>query len=241
MWVITRYESATLFSLRPSFATASGGKTLLAPTPFAVKMALLDVAFRVFGADRAETLWKEIAPLRIAIRPCPQIVVTNLFQRVLKPNRPGYDTQKPDAGFFQRTIGYREYAHLVGPWAIGLGWEEGLKGDWLGTLMLNITYFGKRGGFVQATDAPAFADRLPDGYVELTRSPAEFSLDGTMQAMDDCAPDVVFKKINIYDETKLKAGRDRLTRNIVLPYRVTRASRSFTLYDRIEREGSASA
>ncbi len=47
MWLIATYQPTSLFSLRPANATTSGGKTLLTPTPFALKMALLDAAIRV--------------------------------------------------------------------------------------------------------------------------------------------------------------------------------------------------
>lgn len=45
LWVTARLTVNTFFSLRPASSTSSGGKTLLTPTPFALKMALLDVAY----------------------------------------------------------------------------------------------------------------------------------------------------------------------------------------------------
>ena len=52
MWTIARFASTSLFSLRPANATTSGGKSLLTPTPFAIKMSLLDVAIRVYGVEQ---------------------------------------------------------------------------------------------------------------------------------------------------------------------------------------------
>ena len=46
MWLLAIYEATTLFSLKTSDATSSGGRTLLAPTPYAIKMGLLDAAYR---------------------------------------------------------------------------------------------------------------------------------------------------------------------------------------------------
>ena len=54
MWLVSEYEASALFTLKPATATASGGKTLLVPTPFAIKMALLDVACRLAGRAAAE-------------------------------------------------------------------------------------------------------------------------------------------------------------------------------------------
>ncbi len=42
MWLHCSYEPVSLYSLKLSAATSSGGKTLLAPSPYAVKMALLE-------------------------------------------------------------------------------------------------------------------------------------------------------------------------------------------------------
>jgi hypothetical protein len=52
MWLIADYQPVTLFSLKNSLATSSGGKSLLVPTPCAFKMALLDAACRVWGYPR---------------------------------------------------------------------------------------------------------------------------------------------------------------------------------------------
>ena len=87
MWVIAEYLSTGLFSLKPAWATSSGGKSLLVPTPYAVKMALLDVACRTAGLSLAQELWPQIRDLGVAFCPPDQIVVTNLFARILKPSR----------------------------------------------------------------------------------------------------------------------------------------------------------
>ena len=41
MWWITNFEPVTMFSLKAAAATSTGGKSLLLPTPFSFKMALL--------------------------------------------------------------------------------------------------------------------------------------------------------------------------------------------------------
>lgn len=232
MWLIAEYEAATLFSLKLSSATASGGKTLLGPTPYAIKMALVDVACRTQGVAQAEQLWPQIRDLEVALRPVEQAVVTNLFQKVLKPykNRP-----KPgivDFGPFQKTIGYREYVHLAGRLGIALGWEGDEVHEWLNDLLLNVNYFGKRGSFVQLIAPPAIVAELPADFVATTRDQSTFTVGGTLQVLDDCAPDLTFAKANIYSGEKVRLGKDRIMRNIVLPYHLTRSSKSFSLYER---------
>jgi len=235
MWLIAEYEPVTLFSLKLSAATASGGKSLLVPTPYAVKMALLDAACRTLGVEQAKQLWPAIRDLRVGLQPASQAMVTNLFQKVLKPYKNPPKPGIPDYGPFQRTIGYREYVQFVGALGVALGWEGSAEHDWLGNLLLNINYFGKRGGFVQLLPPPHSADMLPPEFVEATSDSVSFSINGTLQVLDDCTDKLTFAKADIYSGEKIKMGKERITRNIVLPnYRLKRSSKSFSLYERTE-------
>lgn len=233
MWCIAEYEAVTLFSLKLSAATASGGKTLLVPTPYALKMALLDAACRTAGVAQAEAWWPVIRDLQVALSPAERAVVTNLFQKVLKPRRTPARSGDPEAGPFQKTIGYREYVQLVGPWQVALGMEAACACSWLEGLLLNLNYLGKRGSLMQLKDAPRWEVALPAEFVELTAAPATFALQGTLQVLDDCAPTLTFAKANIYSGEKVALGKERITRNVVLPYRLVRSSKSFTLYERL--------
>ncbi|MBN2386026.1 MAG: hypothetical protein JXB85_03335 [Anaerolineales bacterium] len=230
MWLIAEYEAVTLFSLKLSTATSSGGKTLLVPTPYALKMALLDSACRTLGVKQAESLWEQIRDLHVAIRPASKVVVTNLFQRILRPYKNPPKEGTPDSlGPFQRTIGYREYAQLIGPMSVGLELSETQKETFV-NLLLNINYFGKRGGFMQLVKTPHVIEELPPQFVDATNQQISFSIFGTLQVLDDCAPSLSFEKANIYSAVKLKDG-DRIRRNVILPYRKTRSSKSFSLYE----------
>jgi len=230
MWLIAEYEAVTLFSLKLSTATSSGGKTLLVPTPYALKMALVDSACRTLGVKQAESLWENIRDLHVAIRPAPKVVVTNLFQRILKPFKNPPKEGTPDSfGPFQRTIGYREYAQLIGSMAVAMELGE-LKKEVLESLLLNINYFGKRGGFMQLVKPPYIIEELPNQFVDTLNLQSSFSLHGTLQVLDDCGSSLTFEKASIYSDKKLKDG-DRIQRNIILPYRMTRSSKSFSLYE----------
>lgn len=230
MWLIAQFEAVTLFSLKMSAATASGGKTLLTPTPYAVKMALLDAACRTAGVKRAEAWWPVLRDLAVALNPARQVVVTNLFQKVLRPRRRAAPAGDPDAGPFQKTIGYREYAHLVGAWELALGWESSDQLDWLPALLLNVNYLGKRGSFLQLLAGPQFAAEIPASFLSLTQEQMAFALTGTLQQLDDCGPSLTFDKANVYSSDRVTLGRDRLVRSIVLPYRLVRSSKAFSHY-----------
>ncbi|MBN1148571.1 MAG: hypothetical protein JXA78_15030 [Anaerolineales bacterium] len=233
MWLLADYEAVTLFSLKMSSATSSGGKTLLVPTPFAVKIALLDVACRIMGVKSAEARWPEVRDLEIALRPASKVVVTNLFQKVLRPRRQSASEGDPDTGPFQKTIGYREYAQMIGPMGLALGWPDELEKVWLVDLLLQINYFGKRGSFMQVVQLPRFVNMLPDDYLLLTADQAQFALQGTMQILDDCAPDLGFSQVDVYSSEKIRQDKDRLFRNVVVPYRLARSSKSFSIYEAV--------
>jgi len=230
MWLIADYEAVTLFSLKLSLATSSGGKTLLVPTPYALKMALLDAACRTLGTDEAEKRWPELRDLRVALRPAESAVVTNLFQKVLRPRRNPAGEGDSDTGPFQKTIGYREYVQMVGALGIALGWEETNRHEWIADLLLNVNYLGKRGGFVQLLAPPAYADDLPPDFVEATGDPKQFTINGTLQVLDDCTSSLTFDKANVYSGEKVRIGKERVTRNIILPYQLRRSSKSFSFY-----------
>lgn len=233
MWFITTYQPVSLLSLKVSTATSTGGKSLLLPTPFAFKMALLDVVIRDGGVDLGEALWPTICNGQVAVRGPERIVVNNTFTKILKPNRSAaYD---PDTGLFLvmgRTIGFREYVQWQGELQIAFQADSEAK-DWARWLT-QIHYLGKRGGFIQAVAPPTQADELPDDFTLLTQdNEAGFALDGTLQVMDDCASDVRFDQVNIYTTTKLRVGSDRILRHVILPYRMERSSRGYTLYRRL--------
>ena len=97
-------------------------------------------------------------------------------------------------------------------------------------LLLNINYFGKRGGFMQLLKAPHITEELPAQFVDATNQQTSFFIFGTLQVLDDCAPSLSFERANIHSGVKLKDG-DRIRRNIILPYRMTRSSKSFSLYE----------
>ena len=88
----------------------------------------------------------------------------------------------------------------------------------------------KRGGFMQLLKTPHITEELPAQFVDATNQQTSFFIFGTLQVLDDCAPSLSFERANIYSGVKLKDG-DRIRRNIILPYRMTRSSKSFSLYE----------
>ena len=105
-WLIGAYRPVTLFSLRMTHATSKGGKTLVVPTPYSVKMALLDACFRCYSSEvalgRARKVFDCLKRREIRVRPPKHCIVNNTFIKVLDWSR------EPVNGPF------REYHRLPG-------------------------------------------------------------------------------------------------------------------------------
>lgn len=233
MWYIATYEAVSMISLKIATATSTGGKSMLLPTPYAYKMALLSVAIQDIGVDKAKAMWPIIRDAQLAVRGPERIVTNNTFTKILKPNR--NVAISPDTGLVSvmiNSIGFREYVYWQGQTAIALQIDAESDAPWP-KWMTMINYVGKRGGFMQATGVVEQAEKPNDSFTLLTQTADTFVLNGTLQVMDDCSSKVTFDQVDIYSNSSIKIGQDRLLRPIVLPYRVERASRGYTLYRRM--------
>ncbi|MGH7390122.1 MAG: hypothetical protein ACREM3_11805 [Candidatus Rokuibacteriota bacterium] len=146
-WLVAEYEPTALFSLKASFATSSVGKTLVVATPYAVKMAFVDAAFRakLSDADCAD-LVRALANVDVRIAPPEAAVVTHTFVKVRQESREG-DALRP----YIPSIAYRELVHQRGPWrwAFGIESDDDILPRRLERVAPFVTYIGKRGSFVQ--------------------------------------------------------------------------------------------
>jgi hypothetical protein len=240
MWTIAEYMPLTLFSLKSAGATSSGGKTLLTPTAFSIKMALLDAALRTQGREPGSLVWPVIRDLRIQIALPKQIVVVNTFTKIVRPKKNG-PSEDRGTGLITplgSTIAYREYVHYGGVlrFAFQTQEREALPAE-IAALLLQINYFGKRGSFMQLQKPPRSDDddlRNSDpGWIMLTADQTTFSTQGTLQLLDDCGAKLSFEQANIYSGKRITLGKERVLCHIVLPYQLTRSSRGFSLYERI--------
>lgn len=243
MWVVAKYHMVSLFSLKLSAATGSGAKSLLVPTPYAFKMALLDAACRTLNVRWAEMIWPTIRDARIALNPSAAIMVTNLFTKFWRPwEFKGKAEDKVAAVVeartegkypFQSTIAFREYVQHDGPLGVAFDVEQSQVTVFM-DLLLQINYLGKRGSFIQLQALPERSEQLPEDYLPIDDNQAQFNLYGVIQMLDDCGPTLTFNRANIYSGERVTVGKERIIRHVVLPYRLARSSKSFSLYERIE-------
>jgi len=251
MWLITEYRPVSLFSLRSGLATSTGAKTLFVPTPFAIRTAMLDAAIRTQGIGVGQPVFNALKAAALAIRPPDQVAVTNLFAKIQKPARKDKpkkgevedetDSEDEQGKAMTRTIAFREYAHLWGNIGIAFGGDDVLLST-IKALLPQVNYFGKRGSFFQLLDVPHESQELPADYRLLDgmglpsegmpQLPAAIPL-GVIQVMDDWGESLTFAKVNIYSDEKITLGKDRVRKNVVLPYRLVRSSKGYSLYERI--------
>ncbi len=235
-WLVASYRPVSLFSLRMTHATSKGGKTLLVPTPYVIKMALLDVCFRRYDETEApiaaRAVFDVVKGREVRIRPPEQCMVQNTFVWVLDAERDG---DLP----FKRTIAYREFVSHHGVMEIALGVaglnEPEIAG--LSELFLHINSFGKRGSFWQYERSDLIDGELPIGFsVPLTeqrfRGVPSY---GMVQALDDfgeelCAAKNGFDRISTYGDGRIQLGLHRILVETALPYRRVSAGRGFTWY-----------
>jgi hypothetical protein len=241
MWTVARYAPSSLFSLRPALSTASGAQSLLVPTPFAVKMALVDVAITLFGAGAGAEWWPAIRDLEIALDLPPLLVVNKTFIKIQRPTRVA--KSKPEelaealaAGLYPLgpTIAFREFVEFGGDLGLALRPRQSADGPPWARLLAQINYLGKRGGFFQLLAPPEQRGELAPRWVSLTAQQESFFQHGTLQMLDDCGAKLTWDHVNIYTPKSIKIGsEERVLRPVVLPYRVARSSYRYTLYERL--------
>ena len=116
MWFVATYSPVSLISLKLATATSTGGKSLLLPTPYAFKMAVLNAIIQDMGIDTGKATWNAVRDARVAIRGPAWIAVNNTFTKILKPMK-GKPELDPETGLTRsmiKTIGFREYVQWQG-------------------------------------------------------------------------------------------------------------------------------
>ncbi len=237
-WLVATFEPASLFSLRTTFATGKGGKTLLLPTPYAVRMALLDACFRSFGPSSAESVARQVFRTlkgsAIRFRPPEHCVVNNTFLKTLDRERDG---DSP----FKQTISYREFAAFSGELAIAIDCETWATAQisQISALLPHINTFGKRGSFWQFLHTENLDEALPPNFAvpQTELSPDQMLSHLTTQALDDFGTPLVndakgFDRVSTYGSATIKLEHHRILVLTAVPYRRRAASRDFTWYQR---------
>lgn len=244
-WLVAAYRPVTLFSLRMTHATSKGGKTLVVPTPYVVKMALLDVCFRRYSSvdamKWAQRIFDCVKSRQVRVRPPKHCVVNNTFVKALDWSR------EPAEGPFRNTIVYREFAFFAGDDLLVALETDGLTEEDVTSieqLFAHINSLGKRGGFWQFTASNRIDGDLPFGFT-VPRPDATFeqiARYALTEALDDFGEPLSgdpkgFDRVSTYGSGSVRLGEHRTLTATAVPYRRRSASRHYTWYERVEPTG----
>lgn len=238
-WLILKYKPVSLFSLRMTHATSKGGKTLLLPTPYAFKMALIDACFRAFESVQAESRARQIFDLikdkEVRFRPPEKCIVQNTFIKIKQEERGA------PKGIYARTIAYREFCYFAGMLFIAIG-VNGLSEESISEVRhvaCHLNTLGKRGSFWQFTAYDFHQGTLPAGYT-CPREEADISSGrfASSHFLDDfgaalCVVRDGFDRVSTYGSGTIKLGEHRVLVPTLLPYKFIESSRHFSLYEHI--------
>lgn len=233
MWLELVYRPTSLFSLKQSSATNSAAKTLLCPSPYAVKMALLNAIITYDSIETAQKHFNLIKDLEMQFCLPKTISVNNCFLKIKKEKRS--ESRADEWDTFQSTVAFREYAYLDGDLKIAINLQKSDNGDETGLLKkwcTRINYFGKRGCFFQFLGFnPEEIKQLPKEYSKILNS-KNLDLDSPniIFPMDDFGKKSTFDKVNTYSSSKT----DRERKIFLFPYYVSKSNKDFTVYKRYE-------
>lgn len=228
MWLLADLRSTAPFSLRASTATSSGGKTNLIPSMYALKMALVDAAFRA-GED-GERVFNLVKGLRVRFRPPEWAVVNNSFIKILREPK-----EKKAGPAFISSVAYREFVFYAGELAVALDVDPLAPADLtlVSKLLWHIHYLGKRGGFVQIIGVHE-TRTLDSGFTFVPGDAGRETADHmVIQYLDDVGPGATFAAVNTFSEDKARLHRDRILVPVGVPYIQVASSRGYTLFRRV--------
>ncbi len=233
MWLKIKYKPVTLFSLKDSRATSMGGKSLIAPSPYSIKMAIINSFIQLYSVKELEENFDWIKELDVKVKLPNDIVINNCFIKIQKLKR--NDSKKEgDDSIFQSTVAFREFIYFDGDIELAFKIDNLLESSIkkLKRVLLHINYFGKRGCFFQPIiNNNSFFEQsqeLGDGFgVELAQTRY---LSSIICQMDDFGPKVKsFDNINNYS----KSSTDRLSASYCFPYELSSSSKSYYHFRKI--------
>lgn len=228
-WLVVDYQPTSLFSLKTSQATSSVGVSLVIPTPYAIKMAFVDAAFRVgINMDQCATLLRSLVSVEVRIAPSSAAIVTNTFLKIRQEPK----TPSPQAPYIS-SIAYRELVYLSGTWswAFDLTCCDETLSELLVTLTPHVNYVGKRGSFVQFLREPYRLTDLGSRFTqpiqgEKIATPAR----SHVRMLDDFGPDADLETLSSFTSKPVKRGKHRRFIETVIPIGLSNTGPGFSEY-----------
>lgn len=231
-WFVFRYAPVTLFSLKMSQATSTAGKTLLVPTPYAVKMAFLDAALRHGLAGDADKLVKGLAKANMRIGVPHHACVTGTIQMIRQETRDDERKKNPGLPWYRANIAMREFVYYQGD--LSLAFDRETCHSELAMVLRQIApainYLGKRGSFFQYLDCSE-QEELDSTFTRVVDEDLGGSAVGGHRAtLDDFGSGATFDALNSFSPTKIKPRIHRRFVETVVPFNVHNSGPGFTHY-----------
>jgi hypothetical protein len=226
-WLVIGYEPTSLFSLKTSLATSSVGKTLLVPTPYSIKMAFVDAAFRTgLSTDECAKFLISLVGVETRIGPPDSACVTHTFVKIRQESRDS-DPLRP----YIASIAYREIVHHQGlwRWAFDLAAGDDTLADLLVRIAPHVNYIGKRGSFIQfvgfsrASDLGATFTQPTDGQWILPRR-------AHVAPLDDFGPEADLETLSSFTSKKPSRDKHRRFVDTVIPVGLVNTGPGFSEY-----------
>jgi hypothetical protein len=229
-WLVIEYAPVSLFSLKASFATSSVGKSLVVPTPYAIKMALVDASFRIGMTD--EECAAFCASLRVAdvrIRTPDAAVVTHTFVKIRQEPKEKKAAEAP----YNSAVAYREMVSHAGTWqwAFDLAAGDDLLADRVARAGPHVNYIGKRGSFVQYLGMQR-CTTLDRRFTSPVDSARDLPLPTRLHfvPLDDFGPKATLDVLSTFSEKKAKREDHRRFVSTIVPLEAVRTGPGFTEY-----------
>lgn len=227
-WLVARFLPTALFSLKMSQATSSVGKTLLVPSMYAIKMALVDAGFRTgLAEDQCADLLRKLVSVKVRIAPPARAVVTHTFVKIRQePKTPS--SLRP----YVSSVAYREVVHHAGEWrwAFDLADGDDALAERLVALIPHVNYIGKRGSFVQFMGmgrevhlSSAYTQARPENGFEM---PARW----TIALLDEFGPDASLAVLSSYSRSRVVRDKHRTFVQTIVPLGLVNTGPGFSEY-----------
>ncbi|MEW6245291.1 MAG: hypothetical protein AB1555_01115 [Nitrospirota bacterium] len=228
-WLIAEYQPTALFSLKISLATSSVGKTLVVPTPYSIKMAFVDAAFRARLSDlECEDFLRSLVGVEVRIRPPEAACITHTFVKVRQePKTP--DPLRP----YIDSIAYREVVHYQGTWgwAFDLATGDDTLAERLVRIAPHVAYIGKRGSFIQFVGVSRAQELGPD-FTQPVQNEHPWTLPprAHIAVLDDFGPEANLDVLSSFTKKSPKRDWHRRFLETIVPLGLVNTGPGFSEY-----------
>jgi hypothetical protein len=143
VWLTAQYHMPATYSIRMPASSPFTGRTLPAPGPATVQLAMIRTAIELFGAEyTCKHLFPHIVSSCPRVQPPLRVGISDQLSSVLKASA---------GGGLGNSIGYREVCHAEGPICASIRVPMPHV-DRFRKILMAIGYWGRSDGFAHCTD-----------------------------------------------------------------------------------------